>query len=131
VPLLFAVTLFASASLLFMVQPMVGRMVLPRLGGSPAVWNACMVFFQALLLVGYLYADRITNKLEAKRTQLAITISRREEDREVLVTVRFDFRAGRVTEVRNDTGEEILARHLTDEERQRNLPGLAPPPEAR
>ena len=66
-PLLFAVTLFASASLLFMVQPMVGRMILPLLGGSPAVWNACMVFFQALLLVGYLYADRVTNRLPPRR----------------------------------------------------------------
>jgi hypothetical protein len=66
------------------------------------------------------------SELEAKRTQLAITISRREEDREVLVTLRFDYRAGRVTEVRSDTGEEILVRHLTDDERQRNLPGLAP-----
>lgn len=66
-PLLFVVTLFASASLLFMVQPMVGRMVLPLLGGSPAVWNACMVFFQALLLVGYLYADRVTTRLEPKK----------------------------------------------------------------
>jgi hypothetical protein len=66
------------------------------------------------------------SELEAKRTQLAITISRREEDREVLVTLRFDYRAGRVTEVRNDTGEELLTRHISDEERQRNLPGLAP-----
>src|SRR5208337_4031590 len=56
VPLLFAVTLFVSASLLFMVQPMVGKMVLPLLGGSPAVWNTCLVFFQAALLLGYLYA---------------------------------------------------------------------------
>jgi hypothetical protein len=62
VPLLFAATLFVSASLLFMVQPMVGKLVLPLLGGSPAVWNACMVFFQALLLLGYLYADRLTRK---------------------------------------------------------------------
>jgi hypothetical protein len=67
------------------------------------------------------------SELEARRTQLAITISRREEDREVLVTLRFDYRGGRVTEVRNDTGEEIVARQITDAERQRNLPGLAPP----
>jgi hypothetical protein len=51
-----------SASLLFMVQPMVGKMVLPLLGGSPAVWNACMVFFQALLLLGYLYAHHVSSK---------------------------------------------------------------------
>lgn len=66
-PLLFAVTLFISASLLFMVQPMVGKMVLPLLGGSPAVWNACMVFFQALLLLGYLYADRVSMRMDPKR----------------------------------------------------------------
>ncbi len=70
-PLLFAATLFASASLLFMVQPMVGKLVLPLLGGSPAVWNACMVFFQALLLLGYLYADRLT-RLERPRKQWVI-----------------------------------------------------------
>ena len=70
-PLLFAVTLFASASLLFMVQPMVGKLVLPLLGGSPAVWNACMVFFQALLLLGYLYADRLTRQ-ESPRKQLLV-----------------------------------------------------------
>jgi len=63
VPILFAITLFVSASLLFMVQPMVAKMILPLLGGSPAVWNACMVFFQALLLLGYLYAHRITQRL--------------------------------------------------------------------
>jgi hypothetical protein len=67
VPLLFAVTLFVSASLLFMVQPMVGKMVLPLLGGSPAVWNGCMVFFQALLLLGYLYAHWVTTRFEPKK----------------------------------------------------------------
>jgi spermidine synthase len=67
VPLLFAVTLFLSAGLLFMVQPMVGKMILPLLGGSPAVWNACMVFFQALLLLGYLYAHFVTTRLHPRR----------------------------------------------------------------
>ena len=66
-PLLFAVTLFVSASLLFMVQPMVGKMILPLLGGSPAVWNACMVFFQALLLLGYLYAHWLSNKFTPRK----------------------------------------------------------------
>ncbi len=69
-PLQFAITLFLSASLLFMVQPMVGKMVLPLLGGSPAVWNACMVFFQALLLLGYLYAHKITTKFDPRRQWL-------------------------------------------------------------
>jgi len=53
--------MFLSATLLFMVQPMVGKMVLPHVGGNPAVWNTCMVFFQALLLLGYWYAHRLTN----------------------------------------------------------------------
>ena len=73
-PLLFAVTLFVSASLLFMVQPMVGKMILPLLGGSPAVWNACMVFFQALLLLGYLYAHHVSTKYSPKRQWALHTI---------------------------------------------------------
>ena len=61
--LLFAVTLFLSSSLLFVVQPMIAKMVLPLLGGTPAVWNTCMVFFQAMLLAGYLYAHASTRWL--------------------------------------------------------------------
>jgi hypothetical protein len=53
---LFALTLFVSAALLFLVQPMVGKMILPKFGGVPAVWNTCLVFFQAALLAGYGYA---------------------------------------------------------------------------
>ncbi len=55
-PAVFTVTLLLSSSLLFMVQPMIGKMVLPYLGGTPQVWNTCMLFFQAVLLLGYLYA---------------------------------------------------------------------------
>jgi hypothetical protein len=72
-PLLFALTLFVSATLLFLVQPMIGKMVLPLLGGSPAVWNTCMVFFQATLLAGYLYAHAVTKRLSA-RTQLIVHV---------------------------------------------------------
>jgi hypothetical protein len=54
--LLFGITIFVSAMLLFSVQPMVAKMLLPLLGGTPAVWNTCMVFFQAALLAGYAYA---------------------------------------------------------------------------
>lgn len=57
----FAVTLFVSAALLFLVQPMVGKMILPSLGGTPAVWNTCMVFFQMVLLVGYGYTHTLSN----------------------------------------------------------------------
>lgn len=52
----FALTLFVGAALLFVVQPMTARTLLPVLGGSPAVWNTCLVFFQAALLAGYAYA---------------------------------------------------------------------------
>jgi hypothetical protein len=55
-PVVFAITVFASAALIFLVEPMIAKMVLPTLGGSPMVWNTCMAFFQAALLVGYLYA---------------------------------------------------------------------------
>jgi hypothetical protein len=52
---LFSLTLFASATLLFWVQPMVAKLLLPLYGGAPAVWNTCMVFFQAMLLAAYCY----------------------------------------------------------------------------
>jgi hypothetical protein len=52
----FAMALFSSAALIFVLQPLFARMVTPLLGGSPQVWNASMAFFQAALLVGYLYA---------------------------------------------------------------------------
>ncbi len=66
-PILFGVTLFISATLLFLVQPMVGKMILPLLGGTPAVWNTCMVFFQALLLAGYYYAHKSSTHLPTRR----------------------------------------------------------------
>jgi hypothetical protein len=65
--ILFALTLFLSAALLFTVQPMFAKMVLPRLGGAPAVWNACLVFYQAVLLCGYLYAHLSLKWLGARR----------------------------------------------------------------
>lgn len=52
--MLFASAAFCSATLLFVVQPMVGKLILPFLGGGPAVWTSCMLFFQVLLLAGYL-----------------------------------------------------------------------------
>lgn len=58
----FAMTLFTGACLLFLVQPMVSKMVLPRLGGSPSVWNTCMCFFQAMLLLGYAYAHWLATR---------------------------------------------------------------------
>jgi len=60
--LLFSTTLFLSAALLFAVQPMFGRMVLPLLGGSPSVWNTVMVFYQVTLMVGYAYAHALSRR---------------------------------------------------------------------
>ena len=68
--LLYAVTMFAGATLLFVVQPMVGKMILPLLGGTPAVWSTCMVFFQAVLLGGYAYAHASAAWLGLRRQML-------------------------------------------------------------
>ena len=57
---LFAATILAGSFLLFLVQPMVARMALPRLGGAPNVWNSAMLVYQALLLGGYAYAHAIS-----------------------------------------------------------------------
>jgi hypothetical protein len=58
----FSITIFLSAALLFMIEPMFARLVLPYLGGSPAVWNTCVVFFQAAMLAGYAYAHLLTRR---------------------------------------------------------------------
>jgi hypothetical protein len=55
-----AATIFVSAFLLFLVQPLIARQILPWFGGSAAVWTLCLVFFQVVLLFGYLYADRLS-----------------------------------------------------------------------
>jgi spermidine synthase len=54
--ILFAATIFLSAFLLFQVQPLIAKMILPWFGGTAAVWTVCMLFFQLLLLAGYVYA---------------------------------------------------------------------------
>lgn len=65
--LLFAGTLFTSAALMFVLQPMFGKILLPLLGGSPAVWNTCMVFYQTVLFLGYLYAHYLSTRLSHHR----------------------------------------------------------------
>jgi hypothetical protein len=67
---LFAGTLFLNALLLFLVQPMFARLLLPLLGGSPSVWTACMLFFQTALLAGYLYAHATVRLLGTRRQAL-------------------------------------------------------------
>ena len=64
---LFAGTLFISATLMFVLQPLFGKLLLPFLGGSPAVWNTCMVFYQTLLFLGYLYAHYLSVKFSPLR----------------------------------------------------------------
>src|SRR5262245_50767529 len=68
---LFAAVLFVSALLLFAVQPMFTKMVLPRLGGSPLVWSTAIIAFQALLFAGYLYAHLLVRALAPARAALA------------------------------------------------------------
>jgi hypothetical protein len=59
-PGLFSLAVFLSAGLLFLVQPMVARMLLPLFGGAAAVWQSCLVFYQGMLLLGYLYAHALS-----------------------------------------------------------------------
>jgi hypothetical protein len=58
---------------MFLVEPMVAKMVLPRLGGSPAVWSTCLVFFQVVLLLGYAYAHAIV-RLLSRRGQILVHV---------------------------------------------------------
>ena len=75
---LFVLTIFAGSFLLFLVQPMVARMALPRLGGAPAVWNSAMLVYQALLLGGYAYAHalgRLRPRMQAGVHLLVLLVS--------------------------------------------------------
>ncbi|WP_420479801.1 spermidine synthase [Brevundimonas sp. FT23028] len=73
-PILFAVAIFTSASLVFVVQPMVTKLVLPMLGGSPSVWNTAMVFFQAALLAGYGYAHGV-QRIRSIKVQVGVHLA--------------------------------------------------------
>jgi hypothetical protein len=65
----FGLVMFANAYLLFQVQPLISKAILPWFGGTPAVWNTCLLFFQITLFGGYLYAHLLSTKLLLK-TQL-------------------------------------------------------------
>lgn len=71
IALVFTATIFASAGLLFLIQPLFGKLALPLLGGAPGVWNTALVFFQAALLAGYLYAH-LTSRYLPMRTQMVL-----------------------------------------------------------
>jgi hypothetical protein len=72
--LLYATTIFVSAFLLFLVQPVVARQILPWFGGSAAVWTTCLVFFQTALLAGYAYCDLTARRMQP-RTQVKLHIA--------------------------------------------------------
>lgn len=70
----FALTIFTGAFLLFQVQPLIGKYILPWFGGSPGVWTTCMLFFQMLLLGGYAYAHAASRRLKP-RTQAVLHLA--------------------------------------------------------
>ncbi|HXM14932.1 MAG TPA: fused MFS/spermidine synthase [Candidatus Eremiobacteraceae bacterium] len=65
--MLYSLTVALGAFLLFLLEPLFAKMILPRFGGSAAVWSTCLVFFQSALLLGYYYADVLTRRLSAAR----------------------------------------------------------------
>jgi len=67
---IYVATVFVGAWLLFQVQPLIGRFILPWFGGSTSVWTACMLFFQTLLLAGYAYAHLLVRALRPRRQAL-------------------------------------------------------------
>lgn len=73
ISVLFACATFFGAVLLFFMEPLVGKSLLPHYGGTPAVWNTCVFFFQAILLLGYVYAHLLQRYL-THRAQLAVHI---------------------------------------------------------
>jgi hypothetical protein len=72
--LLFAATLFLSSLLMFALEPIVAKTVLPILGGTPMVWNTCVLFFQILLLGGYAYAHGATKWLGPRLSGAAYAV---------------------------------------------------------
>ncbi len=72
--LAYAVTIFLEAFLLFQIQPLIGKYILPWFGGAPAVWSTCLLFFQLVLLAGYLYAHGLVSRL-SPRAARAVHVS--------------------------------------------------------
>ena len=68
--MIYGATMFLSALLLFLVQPLIGKFILPWFGGTPTVWTTCMLFFQALLLAGYVYAHALAGRRPLRRQAL-------------------------------------------------------------
>jgi len=72
--MLYVITIFLSSLLLFLVQPLIARLILPWFGGTAAVWTTCMLFFQCVLLAGYAYAHAATAKLSPRAQAIVHTI---------------------------------------------------------
>ncbi len=72
--MLYAFTIFLSSFLLFLVQPLIARLILPWFGGTAAVWTTCMLFFQCVLLAGYAYAHATTAKLSPRAQAILHTV---------------------------------------------------------
>ncbi|MEI6720169.1 MAG: fused MFS/spermidine synthase [Betaproteobacteria bacterium] len=72
--MLYAITIFLSSFLLFLVQPLIARLILPWFGGTAAVWTTCMLFFQCILLAGYAYAHATSAKLGPRGQAILHTI---------------------------------------------------------
>ena len=64
--ILYALTILVSAFLLFQVQPVIAKIILPWFGGSAAVWTTCLLFFQIVLLLGYLYSHAVVRYLRPR-----------------------------------------------------------------
>src|SRR5262244_942501 len=71
VMILYAISIFLSAFLLFQVQPLIAKIILPWFGGSAAVWAAALLFFQLVLLAGYAYAHALIRYLKPKAQMIA------------------------------------------------------------
>ena len=69
----YAATIFLSSFLLFLVQPIIAKQILPWFGGNASVWTVCMVFFQLLLLGGYAYADALSRRISPRNQAIVHT----------------------------------------------------------
>src|SRR5512140_1282329 len=72
--LAFGLTIFLGAFLLFQVQPLIGKFILPWFGGTPAVWTTCMLFFQVVLLAGYAYSHLLVCRLSPRGQAVLHTV---------------------------------------------------------
>ena len=116
---LFSATLFLSAGLMFLVQPMFAKFVLPLFGSTPAVWNASMLFFQTTLLAGYLYAHESTRRLGVRR-QAALHVG----DPARAAARAADRRARRLDPARREQPGAVAARPAGGRGRAAVLRGL-------